>query len=91
MLKGLKIDHPDQVWSIDITYIPGKTSWLYLVAIIDWYSRFVLHWQLSDNMEIDFILDTSHKALNVSSPEIMNSLLYTGSIFPLWEMSKIIF
>ncbi|MCI7079497.1 IS3 family transposase, partial [Treponema porcinum] len=63
LLKGLKIDHPDQVWSIDITYIPVKTDWLYLVAIIDWYSRFVLHWQLSDTMEIGFVLDTSHKAL----------------------------
>ena len=73
LLKGLKIDHPDQVWSIDITYIPVKTNRLYLVAIIDWYSRFVLHWQLSDTMEIDFVLDTSRKALNVSSPEIMNS------------------
>ena len=52
LLKGLKIDHSDQVWSIDITYIPVKTSWLYLV---------------------DFVLDTSRKALNVSSPEIMNS------------------
>lgn len=73
LLKGLKIDHPDQVWSIDITYIPVKTDWLYLVAIIDWYSRFVLHWQLSDTMEIGFVLDTSHKALKVSKPEIMNS------------------
>ena len=66
LLKGLKIDHPDQVWSIDITYIPVKTDWLYLVAIIDWYSRFVLHWQLSDTMEIGFVLDTSHKALKLS-------------------------
>ncbi|MDD6580999.1 MAG: IS3 family transposase, partial [Lachnospiraceae bacterium] len=57
----------------DITYIPVKTDWLYLVAIIDWYSRFVLHWQLSDTMEIGFVLDTSHKALKVSRPEIMNS------------------
>lgn len=73
MLKGLKIDHPDQVRSIDITYIPVKTNRLYLVAIIDWYSRFVLHRQLSDTMDIDFVLDTSRKSLNVSSPEIMNS------------------
>ena len=73
LLKGLKIDHPDQVWSIDITYIPVKTNRLYMVAIIDWYSRFVLHRQLSDTMDIDFVLDTSRKALNVSSPEIMNS------------------
>lgn len=52
---------------------PAKTDWLYLVAIIDWYSRFVLHWQLSDTMEIGFVLDTSHKALKISKPEIMNS------------------
>ena len=73
LLKGLKIDHPDHVWSIDITYIPIKNDWLYLVAIIDWYSRYVLDWQLSDTMEIDFVLDTSHKALEISTPEIMNS------------------
>lgn len=73
LLKGLKIDHPDHVWSIDITYIPIKTDWLYLVAIIDWYSRFVLHWELSDNLEIDFVLNTGQNALKISSPEIMNS------------------
>ena len=82
LLKGLKIDHPDQVWSIDITYIPVKTDWLYLVAIIDWYSRFVLHWQLSDTMEIGFVLDTSHKALKVSKPEIMNSDYAEEKIMP---------
>lgn len=73
LLKNLIIDHPDHVWSIDITYIPIKTDWLYLVAIIDWYSRYVLHWQLSDSMEIDFVLDTSRKALRISTPDIMNS------------------
>ena len=52
LLKGLQIDHPDHVWSIDITYIPIRTDWLYLVAIIDWYSRYVLHWEISDSMEI---------------------------------------
>lgn len=73
LLKNLEITHPDHVWSIDITYIPIKTDWLYLVAIIDWYSRYVLHWQLSDTLEIGFVLDTSHKALEISTPEIMNS------------------
>lgn len=73
LLRGLNIDHPDHVWSIDITYIPIKTDWLYLVAIIDWFSRYVLHWELNDNMEIDFVLDTSRKSLDVSKPEIMNS------------------
>ncbi|WP_207900817.1 DDE-type integrase/transposase/recombinase [Pectinatus cerevisiiphilus] len=42
LLKGLSIEHPDQVWSIDITYIPIRSSWLYLTAIIDWYSRYVI-------------------------------------------------
>lgn len=73
LLKGLKIDHPDHVWSIDITYIPIKTDWLYLVAIIDWYSRYVLHWELSDTLEIRFVLDACRTALKRSVPEIMNS------------------
>ena len=50
-----------QDWSIDITYIPIRTDWLYLVAIIDWHSRYVLHWEISDTMEIGFVLDTSRK------------------------------
>lgn len=73
LLKGLEIDHPDHVWSIDITYIPIRTDWLYLVAIIDWFSRYVLHWEISDNMEIEFVLEASRKALERSHPEIMNS------------------
>ena len=60
LLKGLNIYHPDYVWSIDITYIPVRTDRLYLAAIIDWFSRYVLHWKLDDSMEI-------------STPEIMNS------------------
>lgn len=51
----------------------NDNDWLYLVAIIDWYSRYVLDWQLSDTTEIDYVLDTSHKALKISTPEIMNS------------------
>lgn len=73
LLKGLTIDHPYHVWSIDITYIPVKTDWLYLVAIIDWFSRYVLDWQLNDSLDIGFVLDASCKALDISAPEIMNS------------------
>lgn len=73
LLKGLKIDHPDHVWSIDITYIPVRTDWLYLVAIIDWYSRYVLDWQVSDSMEIGFVLENARRALARGKPEIMNS------------------
>jgi putative transposase len=73
LLKSIEIDHPDHVWSIDITYIPIRTTWLYLVAIIDWYSRYVIGWMLDDTLEIDFVLETCKTALRGVTPEIMNS------------------
>jgi putative transposase len=73
LLKGLAIERPDQVWSIDITYIPVRKSWLYLAAIIDWYSRYVLGWEISDTLEIGFVLEVCRNALAKSRPEIMNS------------------
>lgn len=73
LLKGLNINHPNHVWSIDITYIPIRSSWLYLVAIIDWYSRYVIGWMLDDTLDIGFVLETSSNALKIATPEIMNS------------------
>ena len=73
LLKGLEITHPNQVWSIDITYIPIRSSWLYLTAIIDWHSRYVLSWAIDDTLEIDFVLEACHEALIRFVPEIMNS------------------
>ena len=73
LLKNLVIAHPDHVWSIDITYIPVRTCWLYLVAIIDWFSRYVLSWEIDDTLDIGFVLDACRKALEKAVPEIMNS------------------
>ncbi len=73
LLKDLAITHPDQVWSIDISYIPIRKSWLYLVAIIDWYSRYVLSWKLDDTLDIRFVLEACSRALSCSRPETMNS------------------
>lgn len=73
LLKGLDITHPDQVWSIDISYIPIRKSWLYLVAVMDWYSRYVLSWELDDTLDIHFVLEACRDALGRSHPEIMNS------------------
>ena len=73
LLKNANIIRPNQVWSIDITYIPIHTSWLYLVAIIDWFSRYVLSWRVSDSLEIDFVLEACRDALKTCHPEIMNS------------------
>ena len=73
LLSGLAITRPDQVWSIDITYIPIRKSWLYLVAILDWYTRYVVEWMIDDTLEIGFVLATCERALSTSVPVIMNS------------------
>jgi putative transposase len=73
LLKGVDIRRPDQVWSTDITYIPIAGGFMYLTAFIDWYSRYVLSWTLSDTLEIDFVLEAARNALNYGKPDIMNS------------------
>lgn len=73
LLAELAIEKPDHVWSIDITYIPIRRSWLYLVAIIDWYSRYVIEWMIDDTLESGFVLTTCKNALNRAAPTIMNS------------------
>jgi len=55
LLRGLKIDKPNQVWSADITYIRLHRGWIYLVAIMDWFSRYVLSWEVSTSLETDFL------------------------------------
>lgn len=73
LLTGLDIASPNQVWSIDITYIPVRRSWLYLTVILDWYSRYVVAWAIDDTLEMDFVLEVCDKALNTGVPIIMNS------------------
>ena len=73
LLKGMNIQRPNQVWAIDITYILLATSWLYLTVIIDWYSRYIISWELNDSLHIGFVLEASKRALSIASPEIMNS------------------
>ena len=73
LLRGLIINHTNQVWSTDITYVKLEHGWAYLIAIMDWYSRYVIDWQLSENLEIEFCLETLSRALNKNRPEIFNS------------------
>ena len=73
LLRKLQITKPDQVWSVDITYIRMKYGWMYLFAIIDWYSRYIIDWQLDQSLEIEFVLDTMKRALARRKPEIVNS------------------
>lgn len=73
LLRGLKIDRPNQVWSTDITYIPLASGFAYLVAIMDWFSRYVLAWELSVTIDVAFCLSTLEWALATARPEIFNT------------------
>jgi putative transposase len=74
LLRGLRIERANQVWASDITYIPMKSGFVYLVAIIDWYTRRVLSWRLSNTMEGGFCVDALLEALDLhGSPEIFNT------------------
>jgi putative transposase len=73
LLKGMKIDRVDQVWTADITYIPMARGFLYLVAIMDWYSRYVLAWRLSNTLEVGFCVDALEEALGKGKPEVFNT------------------
>jgi putative transposase len=73
LLCGVEIFRPNHVWSTDITYIPMRGGFLYLVAVLDWFSRFVLSWELSNTMETSFCLAALYAAFRFGQPEIWNS------------------
>lgn len=73
LLRGLAIDRPNQVWGIDITYIRLLRGWLYLVAIIDWHSRYVVNWELDQTLEVGFVLSAVRRAFTQALPAILNS------------------
>jgi putative transposase len=73
LLRGVKIQRVNHVWSTDITYIPMRQGFLYLVAIMDWYSRYVLSWELSQTLEKYFCISALERALYLGQPEIFNS------------------
>ena len=73
LLRGLAIERPNHVWSTDITYIPMRGGFLYLVAVMDWFSRYVLSWELSNTMETGFCLAALEAAFRFGQPEIWNS------------------
>ena len=73
LLRGLTIERPDQVWCSDITYIPMAVGFMYLVVIMDWFSRYVLAWELSNTLEASFCAEALEAALAWQRPEIFNS------------------
>jgi putative transposase len=73
LLAGLSIERPNQVWSSDITYIRLAKGFVYLVAVMDWHSRFVLSWELSNTLDTPFCLEALDRALERGRPEIFNT------------------
>ena len=88
LLRGVLIERVNQVWSTDITYIRLTGGFVYLVAIIDWFSRYVIAWSISTSMDVDFCIDTLNDALATGTCEIFNS--DQGSQFTTPKFTQII-
>lgn len=73
LLRDITAEYPNHIWGTDITYIPMKNGWLYLVAFMDWFSRYVVVWELDYTLEADFVLEALNMALKINKPEIANS------------------
>ncbi|CUH74628.1 putative transposase OrfB [Tritonibacter multivorans] len=74
LLRGLRVNRPNQVWCADITYLPMRRGFLYLVAIMDWHTRKVLAWRISNTLEAEFCVDALNEATHkFGPPEIMNT------------------
>ena len=73
LLRNVQITQPNQVWAADITYLPMARGFLYLVAIMDWHSRYVVSWRLSNTLEADFCIEALQEALDQGQPEVFNT------------------
>lgn len=73
LLRNVVIERPDQVWSADITYVPLRRGFMYLVAVLDWHSRYVLSWELSNTLDSGFCVAALEAALALQQPEIFNT------------------
>ena len=74
LLRGVTIERVNQVWSTDITYIPMPHGFMYLTAVMDWYSRYVLSWRLSNTLDVAFCLEALDEALRRGCPEVFNKI-----------------
>jgi putative transposase len=84
LLRNVAIVRPNQVWSSDITYVPMPHGWMYLTVVMDWFSRYVLSWRLSNTLDGVFCLEALDEALALGTPEIFNTdqgVQYTATAF----------
>jgi putative transposase len=73
LLSNVKATTPNHIWGIDLTYIRLRGGWMYLVAILDWYSRYIVSWELDQTMQIAFVMEAMQRALEQARPQICNS------------------
>jgi putative transposase len=88
LLKNVQIDRTDQVWSSDITYVRMYSGWVYLTAVMDWFSRYVLTWEVSVTLESDFCIEALRRALSFGIPGVFNT--DQGSQFTSIEFTKVL-
>ncbi len=88
LLRDVQIIRPDQVWSADITYVRMYRGWLYLVAVMDWFSRYVLSWEVSVTLELEFCVSALEQAVSFGRPKIFNT--DQGSQFTSIDFTKIL-
>jgi len=88
LLKDVRIEQAEQGWSADITYIRMYRGWVYLAAVMDWFSRYVLSWEVSLSLESDFCVDALKQALSLGRPEVFNT--DQGSQFTSIEFTKVL-
>jgi putative transposase len=84
LLRGVQVSRPDQVWSADITYVRMRQGFMYLVAIMDWFTRYVVAWEISNTLDGQFCLACLHEAMKSGLPEIFNTdqgAQFTASVF----------
>jgi len=88
LLRDVRPSAPNHVWGMDITYIRLRNGWMYLVVVLDWYSRSIVSWALDDTLELPFVLDAAHRALTQATPEIWNT--DQGSQFTSLQFSTLV-
>ena len=88
LLRNVRITRPNQVWAADITYLPMARGFLYLVAIMDWHSRYVVAWRLSNTLDAGFCAGALEEALGKGQPEVFNT--DQGSQFTSWEFTQVL-
>jgi putative transposase len=88
LLRDVQIVRPDQVWSADITYVRMYRGWLYLVAVMDWFSRYVLSWEVSVTLESEFCVSALEQALNFGRPQLFNT--DQGSQFTSTDFTRVL-